>query len=62
MIMLLVTMMFNQRINDFSAHQAPPPWHPYFSTCGHVHKVIHNHGSLASRALHQLNLLQQVAM
>jgi hypothetical protein len=60
MFTLLLTMMLNQRIDDFSTHQAPPTRHPDLSTCSHVYKVIHNHRSLASGTLHPSNLLQHV--
>ena len=60
MVLLLPAVILNQWINDFSTHQASPARHPNLATRGHVHKVIHNHGSLASWALHRSNLLQQV--
>jgi len=60
MVLLLPAVILNQWINNFSTHQAPPARHPNLATRGHVHKVIHNHGSLASWALHQSNLLRQV--
>jgi hypothetical protein len=60
MVSLLLTVIFNQWINDFSTHQTPPARHPNLATRGHVHKVIYNHCSLASWALHQSNFLQQV--
>jgi len=56
--MLLLAMMFNQRIDNFSTHQATPARHPNFSTCRHVYKVIHNHCALASCTLHLSHLLQ----
>jgi hypothetical protein len=58
MFTLLLTMMFNQRIDDFSTHQTPPARHPDLSTRSYVHKVIHNHCALASGTLHPSNLLQ----
>jgi hypothetical protein len=50
---LLLTMLFDDGIDDFSTHQTPPARHPYLSACGHVHKVIDDHGALTSGALHQ---------
>jgi hypothetical protein len=60
MFTLLLTMIFNQRIEDFSTHQTPPARHPDLSTRSHVHKVINNHCALATCTLHPSNLLQHV--
>ncbi len=49
-----------QVIDDFSAHQTPPTRHPDFPARGHIHKMIHHHGSLTSRTLHRRLLTQQV--
>jgi hypothetical protein len=60
MLLLLLTVILDQWINDFSTHQAPPARHPNLATCGHIHKMVDYHRSLTSGALHRSNLLQQV--
>lgn len=53
----VLPVLQDQGIDDFPAHQAPPPRHPNLPAGTKIYKMINNHGSLTSRAFHQPTLL-----